>query len=270
MMLRLFWSIYCSEMTLIYPKSTYLGDHSVYLLHILAQSLFLYFWIILGGAVAIDLAWRCCMNKLVTLDNDKVIVNDKTKMNESASNDVNTSLISSDDELTHLKNPNSANQKIVIAGLIIENTFTSITDMVLVIIDEFVRSRQGDNGNGDVENAAANEQMMNSSNSKMGKFFKYLRIFLKWFVTNDWDSASRVKEIVLPSLYLSGLSDELIPPKQMSKLFAIAKNASVLPVMQTFKDGDHNSTWQRAGQRYWDDIVAFLATTSHTAEQCLN
>ena len=100
----------------------------------------------------------------------------------------------------------------------------------------------------------------------MGKFLKYLRVFLRYFITNGWYSDNKVNEIVLPSLYLSGLNDELIPPKQMKKLFNFAKKKSVLPVMQTFQEGDHNSTWQRAGQKYWDDIVAFITTTSAMAE----
>ena len=209
-----------------------------------------------------------------------MIISDKkvnmNEMNNNATNEnVNTSLNVSDDELTRLNaSHQDDDKKIIIAGLIIENTFTSILDMVFVIIDEFLKSRQGNNaGNGnngnDVEMSDDNDgdgQLFDTS-TKMGKFLGGLRLFLKYFITNPWYSDSKVKEIVLPSLYLSGLSDELIPPKQMRKLFNCAKIKSVLPVMQTFKEGDHNSTWQRAGQKYWDDIVAFLTTTSFMAEQ---
>merc|ERR1712129_286129 len=205
----------------------------------------------------------------MTMDNAKVLINDKKlNMNDMDSHDVNTNLlnVSSDDELTSLKTGNDVNsedRKLVIAGLIIENTFTSITDMVIVIVDDFLKSRQEDDGHSDIESG---DVPLIDSNSKCGKFMRGLRVFLTWFITNNWNSAARVKEISLPSLYLSGLKDELIPPSQMSKLFGIANKTSVLPVMQTFDEGDHNSTWQRAGQRYWDDISAFSTTTSHMAE----
>lgn len=33
-----------------------------------------------------------------------------------------------------------------------------------------------------------------------------------------------------------------------------------MSVFQTYVDGDHNCTWQRSGQQYWDDIFAFLTS----------
>eukprot|EP00484_Ammonia_sp_Unknown_P019921 CAMPEP_0197028592 /NCGR_PEP_ID=MMETSP1384-20130603/8243_1 /TAXON_ID=29189 /ORGANISM="Ammonia sp." /LENGTH=290 /DNA_ID=CAMNT_0042457613 /DNA_START=409 /DNA_END=1281 /DNA_ORIENTATION=- len=239
----------------------------------------------LGGAVAIDLAYRCCTGKLATLDKNSVLINDRKlsvdELNHTSNNSSTLLSPSSyDDELTRLNNTHSEqDKKIVIAGLIVENTFTSILDMVFVIIDEFLKSRQQSDENADGDNAAnktmSDEEEENSmedhavlqGSGKMATFLRYLRVFLKYFITNNWNSASKVNEINLPSLYLSGLSDELIPPKQMKQLFKFAKSKSVLPVMQKYQEGDHNSTWQRAGQQYWDDIVAFITTTSFMAEQ---
>eukprot|EP01083_Nonionella_stella_P081876 225781_1 len=234
----------------------------------------------LGGAVAIDLAWRCCMGTLMTLDNEKILINDQkvdtndmnAGTNDSTMNSSTNALNPSDDELTRLNNTHSdEDKKIMIAGLIIENTFTSILDMVFVIIDEFLKSRSSNHNANDVE--MDNDHVGGidfNAPTKTARLLRYLRIFLKYFITNNWNSASKVNEIVLPSLYLSGLNDELVPPKQMKQLFHVAKQSSVLPVMQTFKEGDHNSTWQRAGQQYWDDIVAFLTTTSSMADRRLS
>jgi len=229
----------------------------------------------LGGAVAIDLAWRCCTGKLMTLDNDKILVNDtdtehrgamdSAANNEAvATNDAVTSHLNgpTDDELTRL-NRAHRERKMVVAGLIIENTFTSILDMVFVIIGEFLQSRQGEEQQR--EHDVASELL--SGPSKTAKCMRCLRLFLKYFITNNWDSHSKVGDIRMPSLYLSGLSDELIPPNQMQSLFRRAQQHSILPVLQTFAEGDHNSTWQRAGQQYWDHIVAFVTTTSAMAEQ---
>ena len=38
---------------------------------------------------------------------------------------------------------------------------------------------------------------------------------------------------------------------------------SVLSVFQEYEDGDHNSTWQRGGDKYWEDLFAFLTSSLH-------
>eukprot|EP00483_Globobulimina_turgida_P013617 UN13643 len=121
------------------------------------------------------------MRKLVTLDNDKIMINDKKiDMNERNKTNDNT-LNVSDDELTHLNNTPEDGKKILIAGLIIENTFTSILDMVFVIIDEFLKSRQqnnNDDGLDDIEmdnNINANENIDFNGSTKMARFLRVLR-----------------------------------------------------------------------------------------------
>ena len=177
----------------------------------------------------------------------------------------------SDDELTRLNRAHEGDRKMVIAGLIIENTFTSILDMVLVIINEHIMQIRKAGNDGDSENAAADLLNVGSTNRRLEKCgarcLGCLKVFLKYFITNNWDSGSKVSQIVVPSLYLSGAKDELIPPKQMQSLFRRAQQGSVLPILQSFEEGDHNSTWMKAGQKYWDDILAFVTTTSVMAEQ---
>jgi fermentation-respiration switch protein FrsA (DUF1100 family) len=100
--------------------------------------------------------------------------------------------------------------------MILENTFTSIPDMIDVV-------------------------------------FPLLRRF-KWLSRNKWDTASLIPQLRLPILFLSGQKDELVPPRMMRTLFDAAINARKKELV-TFKDGHHNDTWlsesyQEAIQRF--------------------
>ena len=76
-----------------------------------------------------------------------------------------------------------------IKGLILENTFTSISDMV-------------------------------------DQIFKYLSKLKGLILRIEWDSHTLIQEISLPMLFFSGQADQLIPPIQMEKLFSGAKNST--------------------------------------------
>ncbi len=75
-----------------------------------------------------------------------------------------------------------------IKGLIIENTFLSMDDMV-------------DN------------------------IFPYLRIFKKWMLRNYWPSKERIANINLPILFLMSELDELVPFQHMQILYDLSKNS---------------------------------------------
>lgn len=117
-------------------------------------------------------------------------------------------------------NDDDESSSVTIIGLIIENTFTSILDMVFVIIDSFVSSYTGGRDDGDDDG----EVDGNGNGSYVNGCAKYLRIFLKYFITNPWDSLSKISDIKIPVLFLSGLKDELIPPKQMKVIFLFLMN----------------------------------------------
>eukprot|EP00698_Gefionella_okellyi_P010141 TRINITY_DN2612_c0_g1_i2.p1 TRINITY_DN2612_c0_g1~~TRINITY_DN2612_c0_g1_i2.p1 ORF type:complete len:305 (+),score=36.60 TRINITY_DN2612_c0_g1_i2:130-1044(+) len=91
-----------------------------------------------------------------------------------------------------------------VAGLIVENTFTSIVDMIDAVMPVM-------------------------------KPFKRLAV-------NKWESAKCIDKISAPILFLSGLADELVPPTQMRALFAKA-TSSVGKEMATFDTGTHNETF---------------------------
>eukprot|EP01080_Neovahlkampfia_damariscottae_P008962 gene8962-911_t len=104
-----------------------------------------------------------------------------------------------------------------IKGLIVENAFTDIGDMIDLLFPAF-------------------------------KFAKFLS-------RNQWKNNVVVKTFkTLPILFISGLADELIPPRQMRSLFdsCTSKNKQ----MKIFPNGTHNETWNCMG--YYETIINFV------------
>ena len=79
---------------------------------------------------------------------------------------------------------NHISQKI--QGVILENTFTSIIDVVC----------------------------------SFAKFLEYLRLPLYLLVSQKWNSLKAIKNVQAPTLFMMADRDELIPIRQMEKLFA--------------------------------------------------
>jgi abhydrolase domain-containing protein 13 len=107
-----------------------------------------------------------------------------------------------------------------IAGVIVENTFTSIPAMVDSIMPIVAP-------------------------------FKSLVLRMKW------DSLLIVPTLQNPVLYLAGANDQLVPHTQMLQLYHSTKSSSINQ-MHVVPDGTHNETWMQGGQAYWDAIKAFL------------
>lgn len=90
-------------------------------------------------------------------------------------------------------------------GIVLENTFTSIDDMVDVIFP----------------------------------FLKYL----KWIVLNmHWNTNALIKDIRSPLLIVVGEKDEIVPSDHGTRLYDSAVN-TVLKDTLYVKDGHHNDTW---------------------------
>jgi pimeloyl-ACP methyl ester carboxylesterase len=117
-----------------------------------------------------------------------------------------------------------------VCGLIVENTFTSIDDMVVHLGTEQFRA----------------------------PWIASLRPFFAYFLTSHWPSIRHISEIRIPILFLSGLKDELIPPSHMSALHDAARS-SPLRCMATFPNGSHNDTVYRGGKNYFKSMVTFIA-----------
>ena len=109
------------------------------------------------------------------------------------------------------------------AGILVENTFTCIADMVdhLLPIVAPLKSI-------------------------------VLRI--------SWDSLSIVSRMITPTLFLAGAKDTLVPHEHMLKLHRERSGGTLntLVKMHIVKDGTHNETWLQGGKEYWVAIQSFL------------
>ncbi|XP_015436916.1 PREDICTED: alpha/beta hydrolase domain-containing protein 13 isoform X2 [Dufourea novaeangliae] len=104
--------------------------------------------------------------------------------------------------------------------LILENTFTSIPDMAALLFGL--------------------------------KFLQYLPLFL---YKNKYLSILKVRSVTVPTLFISGLADTLVPPRMMQDLYKNCRSSykKILPVT----GGTHNETWCQPG--YYQNICTFLS-----------
>ncbi len=94
-------------------------------------------------------------------------------------------------------------------GAIIENTFTSISDMVDVV-------------------------------------FFFLKYFKGLILRNYWTSIDLVSRIENPLLFITGDQDEIVPDHMTYQLHDKASK-SVHKELYVVKDGTHNDTWYTGG-----------------------
>lgn len=106
-------------------------------------------------------------------------------------------------------------------GVIVENTFTSIPDMVDALMPLVAK-------------------------------FKSLILAIRW------NSLAIVPTLTCPILYLAGSRDEIVPHSQMLKLHQSAVR-SALNQLHVIHRGTHNESWSQGGEMYWDAITSFLA-----------
>lgn len=107
-----------------------------------------------------------------------------------------------------------------IAALVLENTFTSLPDIAKSIFaDLFI--------------------------------LEYIPVFL---FKNKYPTLERIQKITIPTLFLSGQGDKLIPPHMMSKLSSVS--GSSVKKLVRFPGGTHNETWMSDG--YYEAWLFFL------------
>lgn len=125
-------------------------------------------------------------------------------------------------------------------GVLLENTFTCISDLVDVMFPFLA--------------------------------FKTLK---DRFLRLRWESIERVKDIKVPLLFLTGEQDEMIPPSHSSRLHKNAEN-SRLRRQVLFPSGMHNDTWEKGGEKYWtawsqffkDCTAKGVSTTNGVTNAC--
>lgn len=109
----------------------------------------------------------------------------------------------------------------IVKAVILENTFTSIPDMVDVLMP-YVSPLK----------------------------FLVLRI--------GWDSLKLIRKLKQPILFISGDSDELVPRSMMESLHRMATSSALLDFFSV-AGGSHNDSWIKAGSSYYKRLKAFLS-----------
>ncbi len=105
--------------------------------------------------------------------------------------------------------------------MIVENTFTSIPDVAKALFD-----------------------------------IKLVRALPRWSYKNQYYSRVKVPRLAVPSLFLSGTNDQLIPPKMMTELYQAT--GSEAKRLAKFQGGTHNETWMCP--HYYHTLDYFLET----------
>ncbi|BFZ21357.1 hypothetical protein BsWGS_24396 [Bradybaena similaris] len=82
-------------------------------------------------------------------------------------------------------------------------------------------------------------------------FVKYIP---RWCYKNKFPSIQRIENITVPTLFLSGTMDELVPAKMMKELYNKCK--SNIKRLELFANGTHNDTWMCPG--YYEAWLRFL------------
>lgn len=107
-----------------------------------------------------------------------------------------------------------------VAGAIIENTFTSIPDMVDVLFPPVA--------------------------------------FLKMIVLrNFWYSDQEIKRVKAPMLFIKAVNDELIPATQMNQLYSNI-SPSVTKYLYEIERAGHNGSWMMDKHNYHSEITKFV------------
>ncbi|WBW72970.1 palmitoyl-(protein) hydrolase [Schizosaccharomyces osmophilus] len=110
----------------------------------------------------------------------------------------------------------------LISALVLENTFTSIKDMIPTV-------------------------------------FPYIGTLLSHFCTEKWESVRAIRNLhELPVLFLSGADDEIVPPIQMQLLYGLCP--SKLKRLCIFPKSKHNDTC--LGEGYFHTIAEFLLSNN--------
>ncbi|XP_035265406.1 protein ABHD13-like [Anguilla anguilla] len=86
-----------------------------------------------------------------------------------------------------------------------------------------------------------------------------------WCYKNKFLSYRHVAQCRMPTLFVSGLSDQLIPPVMMKQLYELSPSRTKR--MAVFPDGTHNDTWQCPG--YFAALEQFIKDllTSHAHQE---
>eukprot|EP00756_Hemistasia_phaeocysticola_P028522 Hpha_TRINITY_DN16179_c1_g2::TRINITY_DN16179_c1_g2_i1::g.7927::m.7927/K06889/K06889; uncharacterized protein len=138
-----------------------------------------------------------------------------------------------------------------VAAIVVENTFTSVSDMV------------------DVMFGTLEEQVTLTRMRKVVLRWLMLRLIKPLILWIGWRSIDLVPHLRVPVLLLSGDKDELIPPEHMRRLYSNCK--ATVKRLELVPEGTHNETWrekaflQALGRFVLEHVVPHTAGGTGTA-----
>lgn len=135
-----------------------------------------------------------------------------------------------------------------IAGVMLENTFTSISDMADALFSPMI------------------ERSFPRGSVVLTPFLKYVVKPIVLFV--GWWSIDVVRKVSCPILFLSGSKDELVPPSHVKALHSVAAASGRSSHIQLveFPQGKHNDTFTMKG--YPHAIEQFVKDVLRKQQQC--
>ena len=137
-----------------------------------------------------------------------------------------------------------------IRGVIVENTFTSIADMVLVLLARIATA---------IQRGQAHAMEAEGTELDGGLMERVIRGLLLFFMTSHWDTASRLSAVHCPVLLISGDKDELVPTWQMKRLHDKLRQQGGEVEWLSIAGGQHNDTYMRGvSQGYWQRFAEFV------------
>ncbi|CAI0387432.1 unnamed protein product [Linum tenue] len=150
-----------------------------------------------------------------------------------------------------------------VAGIILENTFTSILDMAGVLLPflKWVIGGSGAKGvkilNFVVRSPWNTIDVIGEVSADFGEppFLRHFKYDSSAFAHLNTMSSEVVQR---PILFLSGLQDEMVPPSHMQMLYAKAAAHNKECIFVDFPSGMHMDTWLAGGDHYWATIQQFL------------
>jgi abhydrolase domain-containing protein 13 len=121
--------------------------------------------------------------------------------------------------------------KSTVRGLILENTFTCISDMV-------------------------------------DRLFPSLRWVKNFVLKIHWPTIERLKTLeAVPTMFISGGADELIPADHMKRNFLAHPAPAANKAFVLVTTGAHNTTWMQGGWRYFKEMMTFIHKHSSPSAQ---
>ena len=124
-----------------------------------------------------------------------------------------------------------------VAGVILENTFLSISAMVDTLLP-------------------------------------YVAAFKALILRIGWYNEKIITELTHPIMFISGQADELVPPKHMLKLYELATKSKYRDLFKVPR-GRHNDTYEKAGKDYYVRLKAFfdklmgISTSTEKSSSCI-